>query len=139
MSNTARGLQSQRNEVERIDEAGLKIFRVSGRVQVIGDGESSVNVTFPIIFAERPGFSFGFELAKGQLPAAGRFPTVSCGVFQWDSGEFAVTGVPRYFGATLMVVTTGNPRYLYVHWHMEGRAFNNPITNVDTIDGQQPF
>ncbi len=44
-----RGLQSRRNDLDRIDAASVKQFRVTGRTQVIGGGESSVTVTFPVL------------------------------------------------------------------------------------------
>lgn len=133
MSRTARGLQQQRDHLNDANARGVKVFKVTGRVQVIGSGETSINVTFPVTFAERPGFSFGGELAENQIPTAGHLPTVNAVVASWTKIE-KVTGIYHYTGAVMTFVVSHNPNYCWVHWHMEGKAFQNPINNLDGSD-----
>lgn len=139
MANIQRGLQNRRSEHDLIQDRGVKDFRVSGRVQVIGDGESSVEITFPVTFAERPGFSYGWELADYQRDrlVGGQLPTASIGVARWERDE-KVTGIYVYTGAVLTIVTVNNPRYVWVHWHMEGKAYQNPIRDLDEPDELSP-
>lgn len=124
-----RGIHQRRDDLNRIADHSVKIFRVSGRIQVIGEGECSASVTFPVTFAERPAFSFGYELAANQTPIAGTFPIVSAGVATWERTE-KIRGLYHYTGAVITMVADGNPHYCFVHWHMEGRAFQNPVDNL---------
>lgn len=128
-----RGIQARRNDLDRIDAQSVKQFRVAGRTQVIGGGESSIAVTFPVTFIGRPSFSFGGELAKNQLTqlktrdgGTQPLPSVSAIVAEWDTVQ-RITGVYNYVGCTLIFQTLNNPRYLWVHWHIEGKAFQNPL------------
>lgn len=130
-----RGIHSRRSDLDRLDAQSVKHFRLSGRTQVIGTGESSVNVTFPVTFIGRPAFSFGSELAGNQIAelSGGQLPSANCMVADWTRNE-RITGVHNYTGATLIIVTKYNPRYLWVHWHVEGKAFQNPIYGLQTSD-----
>lgn len=130
-----RGLQQHQNDRDRIDRQSVKLTKVTGRVRIIGNGETSIAITFPVTFTDRPAFSSGWELAENQVSVlvGGSLPTVVTGLAGWNRVE-KVQGLYHYTGATLIVVTTNNPRYLFVHWHMEALAFQNPINNLATPD-----
>lgn len=133
MSRIQRGLENRRTNESRIHEQTVKIHKLQGRVLIQGSGESSINVTFPVTFTTRPGFSFGSEIAENVPPTGGNFPSVTAAVARWDKVE-KLPGVFHYNGAVITIVILGNPGYMYVHWHMEGKAFRNPIYNLGTAD-----
>lgn len=130
-----RGLQKHKDDKNRIDDQGVKIFRVSGRVQIIGTGECSVDVDFPVTFAELPAVSFGWELAKLQTSKllGGYLPSANVGIASWKTVP-KVAGLFHYTGCVLIVTAVNNPHYMWIHWHAEGRAFQNPVQNLDSAD-----
>lgn len=124
-----RGLVNLRNVQDLAQDRAAKVFKVSGRGKIIGDGETSVNVSFPVTFTDRPAFSYGSELAARQVDRlqGGSLPQVTAMVAAWDKVETAVSGMFLYRGASLIIVTENNPLYVFVHWHVEGMALHNPL------------
>lgn len=94
-------------------------------------GEVAQDVKFSVRFIERPLFTFGGELDENQSASAGRFPTVSAVVLQWEIEE--LDKYRKYFiGANLGLVTTGaTTQRMWVHWRMEGKALLGPGGGAD--------
>jgi hypothetical protein len=125
--------ENRRAEVDRQDAMGISNHRISGFLTVLGAGEVAVDVPFPLWFVEKPAFSFGGELAEGHSAEALNMPTVSCVVLRWatQTREMAT----YWTGANLAVVTTGKEDHsMVVHWHMEGKAFVNPVAGDGGTD-----
>src|SRR5690349_4954077 len=100
-----RGLVNMRTPRDLAEDRAVKMFKLSGRGKVIGDGETSIAVPFPVTFVDRPAFSYGSELARGQVNRlqGGSLPQVTVMVAAWDRQETDVTGVFHYTGATLII------------------------------------
>ncbi len=135
-----RGMENRRSDLDFTRDRGVKVVRTTGRVQIIRSGESTVEVKFPCTYAERPSFYSGFELSKFQPLRGGFLPMCSVGVARWNTVE-KVPGIFHYLGAVLTIVTWNSPLYVWVQWHVEGRAFQNPITGLETSDpySQNPY
>jgi len=123
--------EHRRGEVERIEQSGAQHFKLSGEVEVVGVGEAGVSLTFPVIFTDKPAFSFGPALDDGQAVTVGNLPNCSVVVVGWhervrDDGTF------NYVGAQLTIVTTGpSDQVMLVQWHMEGTALRGPVDDGD--------
>lgn len=119
-------LELRRGEVERQTAAQAQYFKVSGEIEINGSGEATISVAFPVLFVDKPSFSFGAELGAGEPLAAGNLPTGSLCVAQW--GEQARDdGTIIYSGATFAVVSTGPPgQTMILQWHMEGIGLRGP-------------
>lgn len=128
-------LEKRREDVRRIDSMTVKVTRVSGRVLVVGAGEASVDIEFPIVFCEMPIFNFGAALADGHSPLAGSFPTISAVVSTWEI-EGAGPGVTgRYTACGLAIVAGGQEdQQMWLHYSFEGKAIRNPLNALDTAD-----
>ncbi len=127
--------EARRGDVSRAQSVEVQLTRISGTILVEGAGEITVPVSFPVWFVERPGFSFGGELSDNHWPAEGNFPTISVVVTKWDINERSTYG-RFYRGADLAIVTEGqNDQQMWVHWHVEAKAFMNPIDQGDSVDG----
>jgi len=132
---TARGKQNlQRNRDVLPAE-----YVIKGRTRVLGLGEATVDIRFPVIYIEPPIFQFGGELAEGSSLVQGTFPTISAIVSQWEIDEpdldlFGQSLRIWYRGATLAIVTTGPPDTdVYLHWTFTGRAVSNPVAGSETV------
>ena len=121
-------------DVARNREVRAAEHVIKGRTKVLGVGETTVEVRFPVIYLETPTFTFGGELAEGSSLTAGQFPTVSAVVSRWNVDEpdlelFGQTMRIHYRGAILAIVTTGPTNTdVYLHWAFTGRALTNPGT-----------
>jgi len=128
----ARHLEQRRNDLDRLDSFTIKTTRVNGFQLVQKAGEVIVDVSFPVLFTERPAMSFGAHMDDGQVPEALNLPTVSTVVLSWiKAHEDRVgggNGSPGWFsGARLAIVTTGRADHkVWVHWQAEGNAVRNP-------------
>lgn len=129
MSRIERGLQGRQDDKDRVKDQGTKIYKLHGKIKVNGDGQASATVAFPVVFGSIPAFSSGFHLDEHQVPDARQFPIVNTGIYSWDKIATAITGVYLYTGCTMTIVTEGNPRFLWVHWHIEGMGYRNPVVN----------
>lgn len=130
-----RAMEQRRGTISRIHDVTVKLHRTSGFVTVQDPGEVALDVHFPLWYVERPGMSFGGELADGHSAEATNFPTVSVVVLRWlkqtrgDIGQW-------FTGATLGIVTTGREGHkMIVHWHAEGKAMVNPLNTSGDADG----
>jgi len=123
----------------RIAAARVQQANQAGTFTVTGTGEATFVVTFPLIFMDKPIFTFGSELGPNQTLVAGSFPTASATVSQWTtkSGTLKVT---YYIGATIVVVVTGpagatgaTGQSMQIHYNFTGRVFSpQPSTPINT-------
>ena len=111
--------------------AGSKEFaagptRISGEFPFQGAGEGKVDVVFPVMFTEKPMFTFGAEIPDGQTIASGAYPTISACVAEWKMLERPpITRL--YYGCSVLVVVGGyQSQKLLVHWNLEATALTNP-------------
>jgi hypothetical protein len=112
---------------------------MSGQSRINGAGEVLLNVSFACKFGEKPLFYFGGEIIEQKSIAEGKFPTISAFVCGWNAQERVLESedpnlapYSRFFtGATIGVVTTGNPHSKFVlHWHFIGDAVAGPDGSV---------
>jgi hypothetical protein len=121
--------EKRRGEVERVGNAQAQVFRVTGEIEVDGAGEATVSVAFPVLFVDKPDYSFGPELGPGQPIIAGQLPECTMTVLQWNE-RIRDDGTIIYAGATFGAVTYGLPtQVMIVQWHMEGVALRGPTPN----------
>lgn len=127
-------LEERRWDVSRAAQLAPKPTRVSGRVLVVGSGEATVSVKFPVRFLEEPIMNFGWVLGENQSLESGNFPFVSVGAFNWQRTEKmqnANVGY-TYHGCSLAIALTGQEeQQVWVHWTATGRAFRNPDTATE--------
>lgn len=130
-------MNKRRNDIDRVESMQVKVTRVSGRVRVIGTGEVTVDVDFPVRFREIPIFLSGSTLGDNYTPAAGRFPTLNATVVNWVKRDEVTEGGfgGYYVGATIAIVVSGSTdQHIWLNWCMEGKAVRNPLNTID--DGQ---
>lgn len=129
--------ERRRAYLDRVDEAVIKKTRVSGFEKVVGTGETSTEVAFPVWFTERPSMSFGAELDENDFAEDTKFPTVSVVVLSWNKNLTERIGGGYWVGATLAIVTNGRAyptQRFVVHWQAEGRAIRNPALESGGTD-----
>jgi hypothetical protein len=128
-------LEQKRYSVQRIEAMTVRPTRLQGRTQILGVGEVSFDVEFPVKFVEVPILSFGGELDKTSVVTATTFPTISVCVIEWENEEARLGDDGLFVGATLAVVTGGNPgQSIWVHWTFDGKALRNPVDSIEGVD-----
>jgi hypothetical protein len=129
-SNHIESLNAIRNKVrtqertkEGIQDMSAGHTRVSGQFMLNAPGEAVI----PVKFSEKPTMSFGSEMRESDPLQPGFYPQLSCSVAGWFT-EDSPPNLQLYTGCNLVVVMLGPPTLrMYVHWHMEGNAFTNPV------------
>jgi hypothetical protein len=120
-------LDERRVDIDRVEQMAGGVFRVAGFVIIQEPGELLVPVKFPIRFMEKPSFSFGGEVAPNSPVQAGKYPTLSVLVRNWQFEIQPQTGARWYVGATLLSVSTGiDGQTMEVHYQLEGRGLRGP-------------
>ena len=136
-----RGLvEHRRDDLTRINSMTVKPTRVSGYITIahpsdIDSAEASVDLPFPVVFTEKPVFTYGAELGENHRALAGQYPTMSACVVLWDTVG-AVEGATegRYVGCTVATVSTGQAGQIIVlHYSFEGKAIRNPLSGGDEL------
>lgn len=134
-------IERRRRDVERVNAMSAKDTTASGRVLVVGTGEMTVDILFPVSFSNRPFFTYGQVLDEDEGPVqelvSGRFPKVDATVVAWNRirevpGAFA----GYYTGCTLACVIQGGDaeQRLWIDWQFRGVAIRNPIlTGADGL------
>ena len=116
--------QNKAISIADIEETSAGVTKLSGQIRVDSPGEVEIPITFPAFFSEKPLLSFGGELKVGTEPVPGSFPTVSVVIGSWSISDLSPS-ILIYKGCKLLVVTTGHPtQRMFVHWHLEGIAYN---------------
>jgi hypothetical protein len=121
------GLQQMKQTASDLASAQAGQTRLSGQFMLANPGEKIANVQFPFYFAEKPLLSFGAEIPTGDNVIKGQYPTASVMIGGWltyDNPPFT----QLFYGAKFIIVTTGPPQQrFYVHWHLDGVAYNGDI------------
>lgn len=120
-------IERRRHQLEQADEMTVRHSSVEGWAAVDGAGEAVVDVKFPVLFCERPVFTFGHELSDNVWPTQGAFPTVSATVVTWS---FVTRGpTKRYWDGARLAVVVGGPDGMHslLHYSFAGKAFRNPV------------
>lgn len=125
-----RSIQDRRTYVEIQDAQRMRDGASHGFVELEGAGESIVDVTFPIRFAEPPIFTAGLELRGNAWLEWGSFPIWSATVAYWHTENVATSTL--YVGATVGVVTFNAARSL-LHYSFQGRSFTNPVDSSTSV------
>lgn len=136
MPDLMRPLENRRSNVDRINSHGIKIHVYSVDSPVVGVGEAIIEIPFPVLFVERPGFTSGFSLDENVSPQLTNFPTYSAVVVQWVRQPKKTTSDNAnsflYAGAILSVRLTGDvSQRATLHTRFEGKAMRNPLTDYD--------
>lgn len=107
--------------------------RISGEFPFQGAGEGKVDVIFPVMFMEKPIFTFGAEVPDSQTIVSGKYPTISAAVAEWKMLERPpITRL--YYGCSVIVVVGGyQSQKLIVHWSLEGTALMNPGLSAENF------
>lgn len=118
-----------------------RVHSVSGSVELSTTGEATVDVNFPVIFVERPNFTFGGGVLPGSVLTDGSFPRINGAVVAWQTqkaNDSLVENV-RYTGVTLSIVSYGTQdQRFFLDFRFEGVALVNPVggVNVDDLDDE---
>lgn len=130
-ANVLESLVERDRYVRNMRSMQIQLMKLIANVTTSGAGEARVEIGFPIIFTERPSFSYGGEMDVNQPLTAQSFPTVSAVVSEWiTEGEMQ----KKYKGAWVAMVTTGpSTQKMIVHLHFEGKAFRNPVGDEQTL------
>lgn len=133
--------EQRREDIKRVDAMTVKVTRVTGYVLLVHDAEvanaeASVDITFPVVFTEKPVFTYGAELATNHRALAGSFPTLNAVVVRWTvKGAVAGASDGRFTGATVVTYTTGQAgQNIWLHYSFEGKAIRNPLNDVGSVD-----
>lgn len=109
--------------------------QVEARVDVRGSGESRVTIDFPVIYSEKPIFTFGGELDLNQTPEETNFPVISVMVLTWDTIEKSDQRT-FYRGCEVGIVCLGKERQRAIaHCVFEGMAFRDPTIGDSRVQG----
>ena len=95
-------------------------------IETIQTGEVGA-VDGNLVYEERPFFSYGVELAEGEVLVPDDFPFVTCGVMEWETIEPKGANKGEYYvGATVwMAVDCKTPYRLRFRFSWDGIAFRN--------------
>lgn len=132
---TGAPFEARRGTTNRLDDVTGKIHSIQGFVNIVGAGEAILDVNFPVWFLEKPLFTFGGEMAPGEVLTAGQYPMISMIVHSWVMKDYP-NNVSYFAGAHLIVVTTGSAtQRLIGHWQAQAKALRNPGGETVTVDG----
>lgn len=112
-----------------------RVFTLLGKVDVIGVGETLLDVTFPVRFLTEPHVSGSGALGSGETMLNTKMPTWSVGVAEWSTVEVARTGTKHFLGARLVLVCTGRDELQRstFHYAITGRALTNPVAREGVL------
>lgn len=105
-------MATQRATIQRVNEVSAQETWLMGRILVEGVGETTVDITFPVSFGERPlPILGGGEYLNDHQPEWTQFPTCQAVVVKWHTKtQSGGVGQPDYYvGATLAVTVFGPP------------------------------
>lgn len=133
-------IEARRDDISRVRQMEVKVTRVTGYVLIshedeVTSAEASVDLPFPVVFTEKPVFTYGSELDANHRPLAGEYPTFSATVVNWDTvGALAGATEGRYTAATVVVVTSGQAgQAIWLHYSFEGKAIRNPLSSLEDL------
>lgn len=128
--------ERRRRNVDRINDMTAKDTTISGKTLLIGPGEATFPVSFPVSFTQKPVPHFDPELDAGLSPVSQQFPGLRGCVVAWETFG-AIEGVTEgYFtGATIAVTVYGDDNVrLWCHWSFRGTGLRNPIKDLELLE-----
>jgi hypothetical protein len=137
MSKLRAAIESTKATEDRVAGATIDRAEVEVRLRLKGSGEVNAEVTFPVVFSERPFMTFGHELELNHSPEATNFPVCSATVLRWITKERSGDRV-YYVGCDVGVVALGKASMeSYALLLFKGKAFRGPTIQApgaeDTI------
>lgn len=99
-------------------------------VELIGVGEATYDVNFPVTFLEMPFVKATGHAADNSVIVAGAFPEWKIGVRAWKTtARLDLPDTLTYRGATLVIVCrgVGTDFESSIMWSAYGRALTNPV------------
>lgn len=133
-------METRRDDITRVRGMEVKVTRVTGYVLLshgddVTSAEASIELPFPVVFSEKPVFTYGAELDTNHRPVAEAYPTLNACVVNWDVvGEVEGATEGRYVGATVVTVTTGTAgQSIWLHYSFEGKAIRNPLSTLEDL------
>ena len=133
--------ERRRGDLVRAQNTEGTTHVIPGFRELLGAGESLVDVKFPVAFIQMPVFVYGAALAPGSELIDGSYPVVSAVVAYWDVSQpdkESNNSVSRqYFTGAQVAVTTSGPetQRLIMNWQFSGLALTNPVGSQRTIPG----
>lgn len=127
---TRDALYTHRVYVETLAEQSIRNGAVVGFCEIEGEGESIIQIPFPLQFIEKPIFTAGLELPANISFKWGEFPFWSATVGSWVTAP--AENEPLYVGATVGALVLGPPRSI-LHYRFEAQSFTNPTTTSITM------
>lgn len=125
LSNNMQKMMERRDEAQTRRGAQLVQDGVAmGMVGLSAPGESTAVVDFAMSFAEKPIFTFGFELGPSSWIEHGSFPVGTAIVMSWQTKTFSQ--MTTWTGATLAIVITGVAGPSVCHYQFMGRSLSTP-------------
>lgn len=125
----------RRSYVENLAEQTVRNGQLQGFVQLDGSGETDVQITFPMEFAEKPLFTYGHELGPNQSATRGAFPIASATVLDWIVRK-APGDNDIFIGAHVGVVVLGPPDMISIlHYCFQGQSFSGPSGGQTSVTG----
>lgn len=126
-------LDTRRRDVDRIDSMLVDRCVVEGTFKMLGSGEGSIDINFPVQFIEKPIFNSGYELESGHAPSSGEVPTCTATVIDWKTVKRPGDAL-YYVGCRVVVRTTGNSTLeSHVHVYFHGKHLKNPVRSPDSL------
>lgn len=131
-ANIRTALENRRGTVERARSVEGGMFVVTGLIDLVGVGEATVDVNFPVTFTRKPSLVGSGEVGENEVIVPGAFPEISVGVRRWNRVIRADhPDDPWYDGANLVVVIRGvadDATFVWAAtWMAIGPALTNPI------------
>lgn len=125
--------EQRRNDIDRINDMTVKVTRYQGRVQILGSGDSTIDIPFPVKFSERPTVYCGLEFDEASWPTTGDYPTWGATVSSWQrEGEIEGAFAGYYIGATVVIRIIAPAANFWLHYTFDGKALRNPISGMDS-------
>lgn len=137
MSDLRRALEARERQRSLADTPLMKRTQVEVHVDVRRAGETRAEVRFPVIFAEKPIFTFGGELEVGSTAEETNYPVISVMVDgnAWKTIEKSDQRT-YYTGCELLIVCLGKEAQRAVaHCLFEGMAFRDPTVGDTRVGG----
>lgn len=107
--------------------------QVESRIKVRGSGETRTVIDFPVLFSEKPIFTFGGELTGNSTPEATNYPVISVMVIGWKTIERSDQRT-YYAGCEVAIVTLGKENQRVIaHCLFEGMAFRDPTVGSTSL------
>ncbi|QBQ74879.1 chitinase [Caudovirales GX15bay] len=96
----------------------------SGFVDLSGPGEATATISFPLVFAEKPVFTYGFEMGPSTWPVHGDFPIGTAVVMRWDQKMIGST--TTWVGAQVAIMLVGIAGPAVMHYDFKGKSLSLP-------------